>query len=404
MAEQGGGINPGVSGYFEQLSSLVDDIRERGPSKDALELLLERISETLQSLNFVLSNVSSVSARNDLEQVMLNFLTFSQMISRELNGTNGRAYQNLAIYQVTPNIHIEQGAVRCVGRPKYKIDQETLVGFRSFGYTWREIADMLMVSRWTIHRRVKELAIANVTGYSVISESDLDGIISRFQETHGRHTGRSLITGHINALGLRIQQWRLREALARVVPHDGRIRIRTDKGGENVLLWHEMELLRGPGRGSYLAGSSTRNQRIERLWRDVWMYVAHLFYYTFQAMEVEGILDMENDKHKYILHMIFVPRINQVISNFIAEVSLDTTTEIGDQGGESMMQNNFDWYGFDPYAPAPSDDGLSQVDVEDASCPFSIEELGIMRSINVLRVSNTYGIDIFLEACSYIDA
>eukprot|EP00794_Sanderia_malayensis_P006480 gene6480-7220_t len=48
-------------------------------------------------------------------------------------------------------------------------------------------------------------------------------------------------------------------------------RVRTDKGGDNVLVWERMEELRSSNRGSYLAGSSTRNQRIERLWRDVWM-------------------------------------------------------------------------------------------------------------------------------------
>lgn len=34
-------------------------------------------------------------------------------------------------------------------------------------------------------------------------------------------------------------------------------RIRTDKGGENILVWEEMERLRGNNRGSYIAGSSS---------------------------------------------------------------------------------------------------------------------------------------------------
>ena len=46
-------------------------------------------------------------------------------------------------------------------------------------------------------------------------------------------------------------------------------RMRTDHGGENTQVWRLMEDRRGPNRGSFLVGSSTHNQRIGPLWRDV---------------------------------------------------------------------------------------------------------------------------------------
>ena len=92
-------------------------------------------------------------------------------------------------------------------------------------------------------------------------------------------------------------------------------RVRTDHGGENRQVWHLMEERRS-NRGSCLVGSLTHNQLTERLWRDVFRCVAHIFYYTFQAMEESGLLQIYNPLHKFALHYIYLPRINRVLSSF----------------------------------------------------------------------------------------
>ena len=92
--------------------------------------------------------------------------------------------------------------------------------------------------------------------------------------------------------------------------------IRTDHGDENVLVWQQMTEKRGEGRGSVLCGSSTQKELNASggVYFDV---CAAPFYYTFVAMEEEGILDRDNDLHKFILHFVFLPRIKVAIDSFV---------------------------------------------------------------------------------------
>lgn len=87
-------------------------------------------------------------------------------------------------------------------------------------------------------------------------------------------------------------------------------------GVENVLICEEMVAHWGEGRHSFIAGSSTSNQCIERLWRDVFRCVCHFFYFTFYAMEQSGILDVENPIHIFSLHLVFTSWKNTALTEF----------------------------------------------------------------------------------------
>ena len=58
-------------------------------------------------------------------------------------------------------------------------------------------------------------------------------------------------------------------------------RVRGDRGGENVDIADFMIVQQGEGRGSFLCGRTVHNQRIERLWRDVFSGCTILYYQLF---------------------------------------------------------------------------------------------------------------------------
>lgn len=70
------------------------------------------------------------------------------------------------------------------------------------------------------------------------------------------------------------------------------LRLRTDKGGENVDMWRHMVSVRGEDTNAYITGSSVHNCRIERLWRDVKSSVVSTYATVFKQLESSGVLNV----------------------------------------------------------------------------------------------------------------
>lgn len=74
---------------------------------------------------------------------------------------------------------------------------------------------------------------------------------------------------------------------------------------------------RGLGRGSFLCGKSTHNQRIERQWRDMTKEVTSFYKKIFIRPENNHFIDISEEESLFCLHYVFVNRINEDLQRYM---------------------------------------------------------------------------------------
>lgn len=206
--------------------------------------------------------------------------------------------------------------------------QKTLAGhLRTLGYRvqrFRVRESLYRVDPWGVEQRCRRLLHRRkykVAGPNSLWHIDGNHKLVRWRIViHGGIDGYSRIPVFLEASSNNRSETVFHKFLSAVGKYGLPSRIRADKGGENILVAEYMlrHPRRGTGRGSFITGRSVHNQRIERLWRDVFSSCLSHLYSMFYCLEDEGLLDPLDEVDLFSLHFVFIPRINQQLDSFSA--------------------------------------------------------------------------------------